>query len=388
MTLVRPATPADQKDWLRLRDELWPGSTDSHSRDIQRFFAGNSRNPIAVFLAQDEHDQIVGFAELSIRPYAEGCATDRVAFVEGWFVSPGARRHGVGRALISASEEWARSQGCSELASDTELDNEDSAAAHLAVSFTEVGSVRCFRKELAQVPESADSNQRSITGIKLYNALASWWPLMSPPFEYVEEAAFYRNTLGSVGTRPIKTVLELGSGGGHNAFHLKDHFTLTLVDRSPGMLTMSRRLNPECEHREGDMRTVRLGREFDAVFVHDAICYMTSEADLHRAIETAFIHCKPGGAALFAPDYVRENFRPGTDHGGHQDGERAMRWVEWMWDPDPADTTYLVDYAYLLRGSDGTIHVEHDRHVEGLFFRETWLRLLTHVGIRAEGCSL
>jgi SAM-dependent methyltransferase len=220
--------------------------------------------------------------------------------------------------------------------------------------------------------------------MKLYNEFASWWALMSPPFEYVEEAAFYCNTIRSVANGPIKTVLELGSGGGHNASHLKKHFTLTLVDRSPGMLAVSRRLNPECEHYEGDMRSVRLGRQFDAVFIHDAICYMTSEAELRQAIETAFVHCKPGGVALFAPDYVRENFQTGTDHGGHDDGNRGMRWVEWTWDPDPDDTTYLADYAYLMREGDGSIHVEHDRHLEGLFPRQTWLRLSTDVGFTAK----
>jgi SAM-dependent methyltransferase len=220
--------------------------------------------------------------------------------------------------------------------------------------------------------------------MKLYNELASWWPLMSPPFEYVEEAAFYRNTLGSAANRPVKTVLELGSGGGHNASHLKEHFTLTLVDLSPGMLTVSRTLNPECEHHEGDMRSVRLARQFDAVFAHDAICYMTSEDDLRQAIETAFAHCKPDGAALFAPDYLRETFQPGTDHGGHDEGARGMRWVEWRWDPNPDDTTYLVDYAYLMREGDGLMHVEHDRHEEGLFTRDTWLQLLREVGFQAK----
>ena len=116
--------------------------------------------------------------------------------------------------------------------------------------------------------------------------------------------------------RPLRTVLELGSGGGNNAWHLKSRFEMVLVEPSAGMRAVSRALNPECEHVDGDMRTVRLAREFDAVFVHDAVCYMTTESDLRMAIETAFLHCRPGGAALFAPDFVRENFRPSTDHGG------------------------------------------------------------------------
>src|SRR5262245_42632219 len=172
---------------------------------------------------------------------------------------------------------------------------------------------------------------------KLYNELAEWWPLLSAPADYVEEAAFYQQSLLEACGRPCRTLLELGSGGGNNASHLKRRFSMTLVDLSPGMLEVSRALNPECEHVRGDMRTVRLGRRFDAVFVHDAIVYMTTEEDLKRAIETAYLHCEPGGAALFAPDHVRENFGPSTDHGGHDGPDRSMRYLEWTWDPDPAD---------------------------------------------------
>jgi SAM-dependent methyltransferase len=217
--------------------------------------------------------------------------------------------------------------------------------------------------------------------MKLYNELASWWPLMSPPAEYTEEAAFYLKAIQGAARSPVHSALELGSGGGHNASHMKHHLReMVLVDVSPGMLAMSRALNPELEHHHGDMRTVRLNRQFDAVFVHDAICYMATEFDLRKTFETAFAHCKPGGIALFAPDYVRENFEPGTDHGGHDDGTRGMRWVEWRWDPDPGDTSYLVDYGYLLREEDGSVHVEHDRHLEGLFPRGDWLRWLAQAG--------
>jgi SAM-dependent methyltransferase len=217
----------------------------------------------------------------------------------------------------------------------------------------------------------------------MYGELAGWWPLLSAPSEYAEEAEIYRRLLVEAADRPPLTVLELGSGGGSNAAHLKAHFELTLVDLSPGMLEVSRKENPECEHVQGDMRTVRLGRTFDAVFVHDAVMYMTSEEDLRQAIATAFAHCRPGGAALFAPDHLRETFRTGTDWGGHDGDGRAVRFLEWTWDPDPLDTTYTVDYAYLLREADGSVRVEHDRHVEGLFPRATWLRLLSEAGFQA-----
>ena len=122
---------------------------------------------------------------------------------------------------------------------------------------------------------------------RFYGDLAGWWPLISPPGEYAEEAAYIATILGSASI-PVGDVLELGSGGGHNAVHLKATFSMTLVDLSEGMLEVSRRLNPDCAHHLGDLRTVRLGRSFDAVLVHDAVDYMVTEADLGQAVETAF----------------------------------------------------------------------------------------------------
>ena len=220
---------------------------------------------------------------------------------------------------------------------------------------------------------------------KLYGKLAPWFHLLTAPKDYAEEAAFYRKTLtAAIGRRP-KTLLELGSGGGNNASHMKRHVRLTLVDLSPRMLKLSLSINPECEHRRGDMRSVRLGREFDAVFVHDAVMYMTTRADLLATMRTAFAHLRPGGAALFAPDYTRETFEPGTHCGGHDDTSsgRGLRYLEWTSDPDPSDTEYDVDFALLLREGDGTLRVERDHHVEGLFPRAEWLRLLRHAGFRA-----
>jgi trans-aconitate methyltransferase len=224
-------------------------------------------------------------------------------------------------------------------------------------------------------------------GPKLYTDFAAWWPLLSPAEEYAEEAAFYALVLQAYSRDPVGSLLELGSGGGNNASHLKQKFRLTLVDSSHQMLAVSQALNPECEHIEGDMRTLRLNREFDAVFVHDAICYMTTEGDLRQAVETAFVHCRAGGVALFAPDHVRETFRESTDHGGSDGEHRALRYLEWTYDPNPEDATYTVDYAYLLRDRDGNIQVEHDRHTEGLFAREVWLRLMTDAGFEPQVVS-
>ena len=145
---VRHARREDARGLTALRVELWPESSEAeHRREVDRFFAGAAREPLVILVAEDA-GRAVGFAELSIRPYAEGCVTDRVAYLEGWFVVPDARGRGVGRALVVAASEWALAQGCTELASDTQPDNEGSAAAHRALGFADVGLVRCFRKDL------------------------------------------------------------------------------------------------------------------------------------------------------------------------------------------------------------------------------------------------
>jgi SAM-dependent methyltransferase len=211
--------------------------------------------------------------------------------------------------------------------------------------------------------------------MKLYDELAEWWPIFASPDEYREEATFFARVLTESCHPPPRTLLELGSGGGNSAFHLKAHFKMTLVDLSPQMLAVSRAINPECDHLEGDMRTVRLGRSFDAVFVHDAICHMTTRAHLRAAMKTAFEHCRPGGVALFVPDDVRESFEPSTEHGGNDTARGSVRYVQWITDPDPSDTEIFVDFGILLRDEHGAMRAVHERHTYGLFARSVWLRL-------------
>ncbi len=238
---------------------------------------------------------------------------------------------------------------------------------------------------------------------KLYRELSTWYRLFTPVSDYRDEATCYRDALAralkleggrpssspralappTLGLRRAPSLLELGCGAGHNAAYLTSTFACTLTDISPEMLALSGELNPEAEHALGDMRTLRLGRSFDAVLVHDAVMYMTTKSDLEAAITTAFVHTQPGGAAIFAPDYVRESFAPRVDVGGSDGGERGVRFLEWTFDPDPGDDTYVVDYAIMLReGRD--VRVEHDRHIEGLFSRRTWVELLEETGYSVE----
>lgn len=217
---------------------------------------------------------------------------------------------------------------------------------------------------------------------KLYGELASWWPLLSRPEDYDVDAECVWQLLLKGNDRPT-TVLELGSGGGNTASHLKARVNLTLVDRSEGMLQVSRALNPGCEHILGDMRTVRLDRLFDAVYIHDAITHITTEADLQAAIETAVLHCRPGGVAAFLPDCTVETFRENSLVGGHDGDGRSLRYLQWDFDDDPSDTEYAVHFAYLLRDHDGTVRTEFEQMHLGLFPRDTWLRL-----IRQSGCDV
>jgi len=214
----------------------------------------------------------------------------------------------------------------------------------------------------------------------MYAHLARWWPLLSPPSEYVEDAALIAGLLRASPTR-VETILELGSGGGHNAVHLAAEFELTLVDLAEEMLAVSRALNPGCEHLRGDMRTVRLGHTFDAVLIHDAIDYMLTEQDLAAAFATARAHLPTGGTLVAVPDHMRETFEPRTEHGGSDapDGS-AIRYLEWTWDPDPADDSVVTDYVYCLREADGQVSTEHERHTFGLFGQQRWLALAEAAG--------
>ncbi len=147
--LVRPLERQDAPEWARMRIALWPSEEDEdNSRIVEEFLEGRCSNPAEVLLALDDDDRIAGFVELSIRPFAEGCHTGKVAYLEGWYVEPDLRGQGFGAALVEASGEWGRSMGCVEMGSDSEIGNETSAAAHIALGFLEQGRIICFRKPL------------------------------------------------------------------------------------------------------------------------------------------------------------------------------------------------------------------------------------------------
>jgi SAM-dependent methyltransferase len=217
----------------------------------------------------------------------------------------------------------------------------------------------------------------------LYDTLTPWYALLDAREHHEDEVAAFLEGLTRAILGPRETLLELGAGAGNNAFFAKAAYRCTLTDISEPMLALSRGQNPECEHIAGDMRSLRLGRTFDAVLVHDAIVYMRTEAELREALETAFVHTRPGGAAIIAPDCMKEEFHEYSQLHEGNEGTRSLRCLEWSWDPDPTDTTYTVEYAFLLR-EGAAIQAVRDTHIEGLFERATWERLLREVGFEVE----
>ncbi len=111
--------------------------------------------------------------------------------------------------------------------------------------------------------------------------------------------------------------------------------------------------------------------------------YMTTEHDLLAVAETAFAHTRPGGGAIFAPDCVRDTFSETTGILSADEDGRSLRGLEWSWDPDPGDDTFITEYVFLIR-ENGLVVTAHDRHVEGLFTKATWTRVLAAAGYLVE----
>jgi catechol 2,3-dioxygenase-like lactoylglutathione lyase family enzyme len=140
--IVRPYSPSDYPQWARMRTALWADQTPA---DMAAWLA---RTDAATFVAESSPGRLCGFAEVGERAFADGCDTQPVAFLEGWYVGADARRSEIGTALVRAVESWARAEGYRELASDTVLDNVVSQHAHERLGFAEVERAVRYRKRL------------------------------------------------------------------------------------------------------------------------------------------------------------------------------------------------------------------------------------------------
>ena len=229
------------------------------------------------------------------------------------------------------------------------------------------------------VPPQSQGHHSMRMAYSIYSDLSDWYRLLDPPEDHAIEAEQYAGVLRSHADGEVKTLLELGSGAGHNALYLKQWFDCTLTDISESMLDLSRQINTACRHHRGDMRDLRLGRQFDAVLAHDSVMYMKTEGELRQAISTAFAHLRSGGVALFVPDYFAEGFRESTTLHECVRGGMSMKCVEWSWDPDPDDDTFLTEFCFLIRESE-TVRCVHETHHEGMFRVDRWIAIMRECG--------
>ena len=226
-----------------------------------------------------------------------------------------------------------------------------------------------------------------MTTPRLYDELAGLWPLVSPPDDCVAEAEHVRDILlrclGKADDPKRHSFLELGSGAGHTLCHFVDEFDAEAVDLSERMLDRSMALNPMVTHHAADLRTVRLGRCFDAVLAHDSLDYMLTEADLRAAFVTAAEHLQPGGLFVAAVNYTCETFTEHElAHDFHSDGEVDLTNISYVHAHPSGNGIELV--MLLLVRQAGELRVEEDRHHCGLFPLATWSRLLDEVGFDVE----
>jgi len=218
---------------------------------------------------------------------------------------------------------------------------------------------------------------------RMYSDLAWTWPIISPPEDYIAEAEAAARLIKAHARIPVREVLNLGCGGGHNDFTLRKYFDLTGIDISEDMLSLARELNPEVEYVAGDMRSVRLGRQFDAVVIFDSINYMRTLDSLASAFKTACSHLRPGGVMLTCVESTKETFQQNqTIHSTHKNGDVEIALIENDYDPNSDDNWYEANYVYLIRRS-GELTIETDCHLLGLFSLSDWLELM-----RGWGCDI
>ena len=221
---------------------------------------------------------------------------------------------------------------------------------------------------------------------RLYDDLAWLWPMWGSPEEYAGFCAHVTRLILALAEIPVRTLLNMGCGGGKNVFNLKRDYQVTGLDLSPRMLELARELNPECEFVPGDMRDFALDRAFDAVLIDDAVSYMTTRDDLRSAFAAAWRHLHPGGVMVVNPDDTKETFLQNRTvvtlaAGKAKPAELDVVFVENAYDPDPDDDQYEETMVYLIR-EGGRPRIETDRHILGLFARPVWVETLAEVGFR------
>lgn len=223
---------------------------------------------------------------------------------------------------------------------------------------------------------------------RLYSDLAWLWPIWQDVEEYRQESERFAELIRQYSKIEAGTILDMGCGGGKNDYYLKSHFSLTGIDLSQAMLDNARKLNPECDYQVGDVRDFDLGRRFDSVFINDSITYMLNPKDLARAFQTAYQHLKPGGVCITYPDDCKEKFRQNHTRVWQRNrGNLDLVFIENNYDPDPNDDTYETFFVFLIR-ERGSLRIEEDLHICGLFELDVWKKALKQTGFEVHEADL
>jgi len=215
---------------------------------------------------------------------------------------------------------------------------------------------------------------------RLYNDLAWLWPLWGTVEDYRANCESAVDLIREHSLIEPRTILDIGCGGGKCAYHLKCHFKLTGIDISEPMLENARKLNPDCEFILGDMRSLDLGRKFDAVFMNDSINYMRNREELRAAFASARNHLHPGAVMITAAEQTKETLLQNTTHVySASQGNLDVTFIENYYDPDPDDENFEGTFVFLIR-EDGKLRIESDNHVGGIFPLQVWRDTLTGLG--------
>ena len=215
---------------------------------------------------------------------------------------------------------------------------------------------------------------------RLYTSLAYLWPHLAERDSHAIEAVHLQELFDEARGQHTASILELGCGGANIAAHFDATREVILTDLSADMLQVARQNNPGRQCIIGDMRSLTLDRTVDAVLLHDSVMYLTTEADLTAAIQTAATLLKPGGVLLIVPDAVKEHFVERSAGGGTL-GEGGVQLLEWHWDPDPSDTTHQLDISLLYRDASGTMQSMHESHTLGLFPSAIFVQSIRSAGL-------
>ncbi len=217
-----------------------------------------------------------------------------------------------------------------------------------------------------------------------YNKLAWIDDILAPPETYEEEAFFYVEAIKNRISAQKVTMLHLGCGAGGHDFHFKEHFSVTGVDISEGMLALAKKRNPEVSYVTGDMRTIDLNRKFDVVVIPDSIMYMTTLEDLKKTIMNAARHLKTEGILLVVT-HMKEDFKENNfAYSGEKENVHITVFEN---NHIVSDSTYEAAIIYLIR-QEAELIIHHEVHILGLFSYDQWIAIFKECQLKVDEINL